>query len=194
MFTRHSGLWAIKLPTVEKKAFRKYGTNEHNLFVIIWWWALTVTINWSKIQLLNLFTCWSWTGVTDCPPHDDAPAHQFWLQEFQRIRKISGQIQTYGHSDSTIPLGVGGGEHTSQQCVCVCVWAGACTLFIGIMCVQFCVCVCVHVWAILCACVFAMLCMKMFVNFHVLYACIFARCMFFFKLNCKALWVSESAL
>ena len=43
------------------------------------------------------------------------------------------------------------------------------------MCVSLCVCVCVCV-TILCACVFAMFCMKMFVNFHVLYACMLLIC------------------
>ena len=36
-----------------------------------------------------------------------------------------------------------------------------------------------RVQVILCACVYAMLCMKN-VNFHVLYACMFAHCFFVF--------------
>ena len=54
-----------------------------------------------------------------------------------------------------------------------------------------CVCVCererASVRAMLCACVVAMLCNKMFANFYVLYACMLAHCMFFFKFSCKAL-------
>ena len=51
-------------------------------------------------------------------------------------------------------------------------------LFIGIVrvcgsvCVCVCMCACTHM-LILCVHVFAMLCMKMFVNFHVLYACLY---------------------
>ena len=62
------------------------------------------------------------------------------------------------------------------------------------MCVCVSWCMCALYWHYVCACTsdlvclfFAMLCMKMFVNFHVLYACIFAHCMFVFKFSCKVL-------
>ena len=79
--------------------------------------------------------------------------------------------------DSTIPLGVGGGEHTSQPCVYVCELVRVHSLLVLCACNPLCVCVCVrvHVSAILCACVFAMLCMKMLVNFHMFCMLVYLR-------------------
>ena len=76
-----------------------------------------------------------------------------------------------------------------QPCVCVCklvrvhslLTLCACDPVYVCECARVHACVCAHVQVILWVCVFVMLCMKMFVNFHVLYAFIFAQCMFFFK-------------
>ena len=60
------------------------------------------------------------------------------------------------------------------MCVCAlyCSHDRVCMCVILHVCVHARYPVCVRVCMTLCVCVFAMFCMKMFVNFHVLYACI----------------------
>ena len=137
MFTRRSDLWAIKLPTVEKDQFRKYGTNEHNLFLLYDYepslWPLT-EVKCSYSIFSHAGHGLEWLTVLLIMMHQHT---KFGYRSFSRSERY---LAKFRHMDTAIPqFHWGWGTYFSAMCVCV--WAGAHALFIGIMCVQSSLCV-----------------------------------------------------